>query len=355
MVKILHTADLHLGSTFYKLDNEKANIRKQELTDTFDEIIETVKREGVKYLLIPGDLFDNCGSLKTAEYVSAKFGEIPDVRVFIAAGNHDPKQKLYDLVRWSDNVHIFGEALEAVELDDCVVWGASFLSDYQRMPLLYETETGDKVNILVMHGDFADGAYNLLDRELFRSFDYTALGHIHKYTGIERIGSSYFAYSGTPAARGFDEEGENGFLIGTVDKGVINFEYRHTDTRKYITLRYDLGEFTDNTSLAEQIKRDIDERNLYKIKLVGECNFPLSVEYVERLVEEFCFYVTIRNNTEERINYREYANDYSLMGIFVSNMLEKIDNEESPVRKSEYERVLRCGVMALSGRGDLFD
>ena len=43
--------------------------------------------------------------------------------------------------------------------------------------------------------------------------DYIALGHIHKFSGIKRIGNTYYAYSGCPEGRGFDEEGDKGIIF----------------------------------------------------------------------------------------------------------------------------------------------
>ena len=35
--------------------------------------------------------------------------------------------------------------------------------------------------------------------------DYLALGHIHQASGLQREGSTYWAYPGCPEGRGFDE------------------------------------------------------------------------------------------------------------------------------------------------------
>lgn len=353
-MKILHTADLHLGSTFYNHDKEKADIRKKEIITAFDEIIEIVKTENVKYLLIAGDLFDNTGCIKTVEYVNARFGEITDCNVFISAGNHDPKTKLYDNIKWSSNVHIFGGEPEHIEFHDCVIYGASFENDYQRTPLLEDIKTSDKINILVMHGDFNDSAYNLIDKEMLRYFDYTALGHIHKYNGIERIGESYYAYSGNLIPRGFDEAC-GGYLIGEIGKGTVKLEYRKINSRKYSVLEYKLNEYSNNTALAEKIKEDIEKENLYIIKLTGECDFTVSEEYIENVLRDECFYIKVDNQSDEMVDYNEISDDFSLIGIFTKNMLEKIENAENEEMKAEYENALKCGVAVLSGRRDFFD
>lgn len=355
MAKILHTADLHLGSTFYALDEERAKCRRKELMSVFDCIVDTVKEEKVEYLLISGDLFDNAECVKEAEYVNARFGDIRETEILIAAGNHDPKTRIYDKIEWSGNVHIFGGELECVEYSDCVVWGASFLKEYQRAPLLHETEKSEKANILVMHGDFSDSAYNLIDKELLKQFDYAALGHIHRYDGIKNTGIGCYAYSGTPAGHGFDEAGENGFIIGNVENGSVNLNRRITSAREYYTLKYDVGECESNSQIAQIIRADMQKNNLYRICLSGECDFDVSEEYLEKTLENACFFVKVEDCTGEYTDYVSLANEYSVVGIFVSEMLDKIENESDIKLKAEYERALKIGVRAFDGRSDLFD
>ena len=59
-IKILHTGDLHLGMSFArsKLPAEIGRIRRQELWETFDRIIDTAKAEEVDLMLIAGDMFE---------------------------------------------------------------------------------------------------------------------------------------------------------------------------------------------------------------------------------------------------------------------------------------------------------
>lgn len=357
MAKILHTADLHLGTTFYSLNSEKAQLRIGELVKVFDDMIELLKRENVDYFLIAGDLFDNTECIKTAEYVSLKFAEIPNVNVLIAAGNHDPKMLIYDKISWSDNVHIFHDTMDYVEFDDCIIYGASFLKKYQRTPLLSNAgaDSDDKAKILLMHGDFADEAYNLIDKNILSEFDYSALGHIHKYSGIQKVGKGRYAYSGTPAGRGFDEDDECGFLLGSVDKNAVNLDFVKTDVRKYHTVNFNTGKCETNADIVEGVKAITDKNDLYSINLIGECDFAISTEYIQSALENECFYIKVTDCTNDVVDYNELVNDYSIKGIFVGKMLEKIENEYNSKVKEEYRRALKCGLAVLDGRGDLFD
>ena len=51
-MKILHTADWHLGQKFIHFD------REQEHTLALNWLIETIKKEKVELLIVAGDIFD---------------------------------------------------------------------------------------------------------------------------------------------------------------------------------------------------------------------------------------------------------------------------------------------------------
>ncbi|MCX7714465.1 MAG: DNA repair exonuclease [Clostridia bacterium] len=354
-IKILHTADLHLGSAFSSFPAEMAKERQKELLACFDTIVELVKSEKAELFLIAGDLFDHPDCICAAEYVNAKFAEIPDTKVFIAAGNHDPKRLIYDSVRWNRNVHIFGSRLEKVEYEHYNVYGASFSQSCQSESLLERVDTDEKINILVMHGDLSKTEYNPIDAKLLSQFDYSALGHIHKFSGIGREGGGFFAYSGSPEGRGFDELGEMGVIIGEVGKRFSDLSFRPTMKRIYERLTVDVGNFENNAQLAQEIMKKILSENLYDISLTGENGgFAISTEYIKACIEPLCFFVKVSDNTKMNEDYTSMANDCSLKGLFIKNMLSKINAAESEDLRRRYHKALEYGVMALDGR-DVLD
>ncbi len=57
MLKVLHTADIHLGAKFSGLGNKGASQREQ-LRATFKKVISTAINEKVNIVLIAGDKAD---------------------------------------------------------------------------------------------------------------------------------------------------------------------------------------------------------------------------------------------------------------------------------------------------------
>ena len=58
-MKIMHCADIHLDSKMKsRLSQEQADTRREEMLMTFHESLEYAEEQGVRVVLIAGDLFD---------------------------------------------------------------------------------------------------------------------------------------------------------------------------------------------------------------------------------------------------------------------------------------------------------
>jgi len=91
MLKILHTADIHLGAKFSGLGNRGASQREQ-LRTTFKNIIATAIDEGVNIVLIAGDLFDaNQQPQRNIDLVIEQFNLLGsnNIPVCLIPGTHD--------------------------------------------------------------------------------------------------------------------------------------------------------------------------------------------------------------------------------------------------------------------------
>ncbi|MBO7187760.1 MAG: metallophosphoesterase, partial [Clostridia bacterium] len=58
-MKIIHTADLHLDSKLNSnFSTDKAKIRRNEILLNFSRLLSDAEKQGVKIVIIAGDLFD---------------------------------------------------------------------------------------------------------------------------------------------------------------------------------------------------------------------------------------------------------------------------------------------------------
>lgn len=365
-IKILHIADVHLGSDFRTL-GRKAASRRNDMKDTFIDIIKLCKAEEVQLLLIAGDLFESWSvSEDYYELVREGFESIPDTIVAIAAGNHDPltPDSLYLKENyWSDNVVIFpphytSYIFAPLELE---LWGASFSTPYAYSSMLKPNlpREPEYLQIGVIHGttgtDSLKNEYNpiSLSQIAESGLDYLALGHIHKPSGVEKSSRTYFAYPGPPEGRGFDELGERGVLIGTVAKNNADLQFHPTGKRMYIEEAIDISDCSGSKSAASIIADAIHikygdnyDNNLYKVYLEGKIkdNINISIESIKSYLSEL-YYVKLRDRTQVDIDIETASKENNLKGYFVRNMLEEMDGRENPV----LDEALKIGLKAFFG------
>ena len=109
MVKILHTADLHLDSPFAGLSLDVAEEAREEQRNVFSEMMRYAGENSVDLVLIAGDLFDSKYiTVRTKELVKGAFASL-SCPVVIAPGNHDPytSNSFYRSGELPENVCVF--------------------------------------------------------------------------------------------------------------------------------------------------------------------------------------------------------------------------------------------------------
>lgn len=368
-VKILHCADLHFDTPFYGLSLIQAEKRREDLRETFGRIIERVKQEEIAILLMSGDLFDNANVMKTTiEYMIKKFNEIPDTKIFIAPGNHDfySAKSYYALVSWPSHVHIFKNKLEKVDVPehDTCVYGIGFSQSHERNSLVqrFRVENQDKINLMVIHGEVVGKGqatdYHPIELQFIEDsgLDYIALGHRHTYSGINKNGKTYWAYSGNPEGRGFDELGTKGVILGEAGKDYCSLDFKELCKRKYYEEKVDITGALTYEEITDKILRGIQDRdkhkNYYKIILRGELSSEFSPHMAvleEKLAEQF-YFLKLIDETKLQIDFNRLQSDFSLKGIFVRKIKERLEQAENQKEIQQLERALKMGMSLLEDK-----
>ena len=213
----------------------------------------------------------------TIDYINKQFETIPDTRIFIIPGNHDPyiKNSYYTTYTFAKNVHIFTQELEKVEIEDINIYGYGFDNFYMRAEekeALIQKDA-EKINILLTHCDL-DGAknndvrYNPVSKKELKAleFNYIALGHIHKAMIEENI-----AYSGSLISLGFDELGKHGMILGEINEQTreTSLEFIPVDDKEFEEAELDISEIFSKEELIENINEMYFQENKYfKIILI---------------------------------------------------------------------------------------
>lgn len=365
-VKIVHTADLHIGS-HYTATPEISQLRKQEQLENLRHIIKICHEQGAELLLIAGDLFE---TVRVDEQLLAEVQDILEddrLNVFISPGNHDPAvpDSSYMDGDWPLNVHIFKGGPECVEIPEknICVWGLGFQHTVEPESLL--TDIAPKsgcINILVMHSELVpdnDSAsrFNPVTPETLAAcgMDYCALGHKHN-VAVPSEGNYKYLYSGCPFGRGFDEQGDKGVLFGSVGSGFAKMRYISCGDRQYHSDRIDVSgcEIADDyvEVICDELSRQYGENytnDIYDLTVFGELAKGVlpDIPLIKKRLMEKIHYVRLTDITTTELDIEMLMKDGSLKGAFVRTIVGRMNKDEK--NRDKYLRALLYGLRAFDG------
>jgi len=359
-IRLVHTADLHLGSPFSWFPEQAGRLRAEQF-DAFLSLIELCERERTHLLLIAGDLFDQPESEPAlARRVADALGLLTVTKVFIASGNHDPAglNSPYRTMAWPACVTVFGGEPACVELPGlgAAVYGAGFTSAVATSPIYgpggpVPAPGSGLVQILLLHGDLVSGAapsaYNpiLAGWLAAAGFDYAALGHRH----ASGIGGTAYAYSGCLTGRGFDEPGLRGALAVTLSrvpasgsdgggrpirvKTEIAFLPPPRPARQFIELSVDIASCETPDEAVARVEAAMSSagpddwhRHLYRVSLTGELpeGETAPADRVVMRLRDSVFHLALRDRTTVLWDLDALARQHSLRGAFVRRVRERM-------------------------------
>ncbi len=268
MVKILHTADIHLDSPLKSLAMRNESLREtvEAATRTaLEKIIDTAIDEEAIALLIAGDLFDGKQrSARTAVFLTRQLDRLrsSNIRVFYIKGNHDAENTLSGAIDLPGNVHVFSGRGEKVQLTDNIwIHGVSFTQTHAPDSLLpkFPSPVAGAVNIALLHTSLAGAAghdvyapcsvNDLKDS----GFDYWALGHVHKRQIHSE--SPWVVMPGMPQGRDIGEAGTKSATLLQIDDGKIDITEIPTSAAEFLSETLDVTNI-DNDDSLKRLMRD---------------------------------------------------------------------------------------------------
>ena len=358
-MKFVHIADMHFDIPFTSLNTKGdfGDIRRLEQRKVF-KIIDYIKENNVEYFFISGDLYEhNYTKKSTIDYINSCFKEIPDTKIFIAPGNHDPYVvgSYYETYHFGDNVYVFKGNIEKIELQDINIYGTAFTSFYMDgmdLDLIGNLEH-DKPNVFLVHcylngvKDENGFSYNNINETKLKSlnFNYVAMGHIHK-TNFEDGKNNIIVYPGSPISMGFDELGIHGMIAGEINRnGEVKAEFIPLDDREFIEKELDVEKYSDEEELVLGIQElELKDKNFYKIILVGRRNFEINTRKILKLVRRDNI-LKVKDKTKLNYNLEALSNEKSLKGYFVKEALKKLETGEAT--EKEIEKAIEIGLSSM--------
>ena len=348
-LKILHSADWHLDSPFAGFSQEQRQALREAQRRIPGKITELCRREDCDMVLLAGDLFDGEARRGTLDLLKREL-ENCGVPVLIAPGNHDfcDDGSFWETERWPENVFVFTGALESVTIQglNCRIYGAAFQSmDCPSLLEGFQAQGDEKYCVAVLHGDplQRNSPYNPITNAQVRnsSLDYLALGHVHK-AGTFRSGETLCAWPGCPMGRGWDETGEKGVCIVTIDEDV-KVQAVSLDLPRFYDLETEVQ--GDAVAAVEAVLPAVPGDDFYRITLTGSADVDL-----EALKREFNDYpnVELRDQTEPPLEIWAEADKDSLEGIYFGMLRKAMD--ASPENAHRIQLAAEISRKLLSGR-----
>ena len=270
MIKILHTADIHLDSPLRSLAIRNSELRKVVTTATrasFSQLIDIAIAEDVAALLISGDLFDGKErSASTGAFLMAELDRLGEagIRVFYIKGNHDAENPITGTLDLPSHVHVFDARGGKEKLvDDVWIHGVSFTDRHAPDSLLprFKSPVPGAVNIAMLHSSLAGAAghdvyapCSLADLSGM-GFEYWALGHIHKRQ--VHSDAPWVVMPGIPQGRDIGEAGPKSATLLTIDQGRIDVTEVPTSVVEFAESKLDVTETDSDEDLRSLLKTQL--------------------------------------------------------------------------------------------------
>jgi exonuclease SbcD len=336
LMRILHTADWHLGRTLYHKS------RYEEFQIFLDWLIQTIRDRAIDVLLIAGDVFDTTAPSNRAQELYYDFlsqlSATGCKHIVVTAGNHDsptfldaPKRILKAL-----DVHVIGKVPDRIEDEvlllrdrdgdpELIVCAVPYLRDRD----IRKSETGESLEAkeqklregiedhytsvatiavgvrdtlkvpvpIVAMGHLytaggqtveGDGVRNLyvgnlahVESKIFSdSFDYVALGHLHVPQKVND--SDSIRFSGSPIPMGFGEAAQQKY-VNLVQWNENHLEVELIPVPKIQRLESIQGDWPHIVNRLEELKRS-EESVWIEVAYRGSDLIPNLKEKVDPII-----------------------------------------------------------------------
>lgn len=314
-MKIIHTADWHIGHELYGYD------REEEFDCFFTQLADLMEKEKPDALLVSGDVYDsympsNAAVRQLNTALLSLHEASPETEIILTAGNHDSGLRLEAAAPpWlSHRIHLIGTIDPTLKRNRIEIEGKGVV---MAIPFCYPAnfphQESDKVEerqksffqrvseqlskeslptVLMAHlylsgarlngsrqpRDIVGGSEAMPLSDIGTGYDYLALGHIHRRQQL----SNQAHYSGSPLPISFDEPAEHGVLVVELHKGKApRVDFRAlTTARPLLTLTEQAVSYSDAIDLLRTM--DADEQAYIRLHVLGEPDKPLPFDYLEQ-------------------------------------------------------------------------
>jgi DNA repair exonuclease SbcCD nuclease subunit len=382
MLRLLHTADVHLGARHADLGDRAATQRERQFA-AFVATIDLALAEKVDLVLIAGDLFDsNVQPKRSVERAASQLQRLVEarIRLVIAPGTHDVFDRAsiyraYDLPAMagavgSDLVTVLDPDHPDVHLKslDAVVHGRCFATKRAPHSPLdgLDTSKDDRAtwHIGLLHAALAiegktdgDDVVVTNDEIAATHLDYLALGHWHS-TQKGKAGRTSWAYSGAPEPVAMDQDGAGNVLVVSLEEADgrkrVTVEERKVGRTRVEKVQLDAASVGSQPSLVAKLAERADPDLVLDVEITGMKPDELDVhaDEVEAELADRFLKLRVRDRSVAPLPDGPTVSTDTVLGAFIRDLEAQIAEAEARDdfgASNELRDSLRLGRLLLSG------
>ena len=382
MLRLLHTADVHLGARHADLGDRAATQRERQFA-AFVATIDLALAEKVDLVLIAGDLFDsNVQPKRSVERAASQLQRLVEarIRLVIAPGTHDVFDRAsiyraYDLPAMagavgSDLVTVLDPDHPDVHLRslDAVVHGRCFATKRAPHSPLdgLDTSKDDRAtwHIGLLHAALAiegktdgDDVVVTNDEIAATHLDYLALGHWHS-TQKGKAGRTSWAYSGAPEPVAMDQDGAGNVLVVSLEEADgrkrVTVEERKVGRTRVEKVQLDAASVGSQPSLVAKLAERADPDLVLDVEITGMKPDELDVhaDEVEAELADRFLKLRVRDRSVAPLPDGPTVSTDTVLGAFIRDLEAQIAEAEARDdfgASNELRDSLRLGRLLLSG------
>jgi DNA repair exonuclease SbcCD nuclease subunit len=386
MLRLLHTADVHLGARHADLGDQAAAQRERQFA-AFRAAIDLALDEKVDVVLVAGDLFDsNTQPRRSVERVAAELRRLAAARIrtVVIPGTHDVYDRasiyrVHDVAALAgsteddDLVTVLTPDRPSVHLAACdvIVHGPVFASKRAPHSPLRDLRVGGgdgaTWHVGLVHGSLAIPDRTDRDEVVFTreeiaasGLDYLALGHWHS-AQRGKAGSTTWAYAGAPEPVAVTQDGAGKVLLVELSETngtkTVTVDERQVGKTRFEKLDVDAATVRDQPALVAAIAARADPDVVLDARLTGvrPDELDISVEEIEERLKGSFLKLRLRDQSVPALTQGSLPSPDTIPGAFIRNVEGRIAELEADGgagtadEAAELRDVLRLGRLLLAG------
>ena len=385
MLRIIHTADVHLGARHDDLGEQAAAQRERQFA-AFKAAVDLALAEKVDLFLVAGDLFDsNVQPRRSVERVAAELKRLAEARIrsVIIPGTHDVYDRAsiyraYDLATMSgsgpddgmvtildpDHASVHLAALDAIVLGRVFATKRAPRSPLQGLGTTSGATPAATWRIGMVHGSVAipgrtEGDEVVITTEEIAAsgLDYLALGHWHS-TQTGKAGEVTYAYAGAPEAVALDQDRAGKVLLVALDEQsgsrVVTVEERQVGRTRFEKSEIDAATVASQPALVELLAERADPDLVLDARLVGvrRDDLDLDLTEIETSLAPSFLKVRVRDGSVPALTEGPLPSEDTIAGAFIRDLetlIGRLEASGADGEAAEARDALRLGRLLLAG------